>query len=438
MSQHNKIFIDLPDEPWESNTFNGQLDIVLRRPRDVIININLPSPFAKFTLEADQDCFYDIKTKQRLKKMDYANGEKVHLWLGRDFKGSLFLKSGKTIYANFEISKLFEQEKKHALYSDHTYKPAPLMLEASSDNKNESFDLLPQQEMMHVVEVKSESQAPSYILSAIHSGSESLKLDSQNVVTINWIVTQVVGSAGYGLDNKQWITELWNKPIRLQQVKHKSGIKNYIIFKGNARLRTLFTASRYAADNAKVLSILGGAGSFKGTAKAAWSAANPALASGSGTSIRPTGVGIAVIFSIGISVAEWYVDYNTLDATGKPTKDFFDLAGTVGVSLVKTVVAGGAGSLVLSIFATFGLMASLTPIGLVIGAAAIVISIGVGFYLDKKDTKYSATKNVTIALKKSWDYISNFEPKSYQATYRPYGIGNDIHPASNYPAYQKK
>jgi hypothetical protein len=97
MSQHNKIFIDLPDEPWESNTFNGQLDIVLRRPRDVIININLPSPFAKFTLEADQDCFYDIKTKQRLKKMDYANGEKVHLWLGRDFKGSLFLKSGKTI-----------------------------------------------------------------------------------------------------------------------------------------------------------------------------------------------------------------------------------------------------------------------------------------------------------------------------------------------------
>ena len=164
MSQHNKIFIDLPDEPWESNTFNGQLDIVLRRPRDVIININLPSPFAKFTLEADQDCFYDIKTKQRLKKMDYANGEKVHLWLGRDFKGSLFLKSGKTIYANFEISKLFEQEKKHSLYSNHTYKPAPLILEASKDNLEETSGISARQEMMHVVEVTNNLESKAMLM----------------------------------------------------------------------------------------------------------------------------------------------------------------------------------------------------------------------------------------------------------------------------------
>lgn len=437
MSQNNKIFIDLPDEPWESNAFNGQLDIVLRRPRDVIININLPSPFAKFTLESDQDCFYDIKSKQRLKRMEYANGEKVHLWVGRDFKGSLFLKSGKTIYANFEIAKLFEQEKKHSLYSDYTYKPAPLILEASKDNQTEASGISTQQEMMHIVEVKSEAQAPDYILSAIRSGAESLKLDSQNVITINWIVSQVVGSAGYGLDNKQWITELWNKPIRLQRVMHKSGIKNYIIFKGNARLRTLFTASRYAADNAKVLSILGGAGSFKGTAKAAWSAANPVLISGSGAGMRPTGVGIAIIFSIGISVAEWYSDYSKLDAHGKPTKDFFDLAGNVGLSLAKTVVAGEIGSLALSFFASIGMMAGLTPIGLIVAGIAVGISIAIGFYLNKADAEYSATSKLTDALRKSWEYITSVEPNSYKATYRPYGVNTSLHPASNYPTSRK-
>ncbi|MDW5416820.1 hypothetical protein R6242_09610 [Iodobacter sp. CM08] len=100
-------------------------------------------------------------------------------------------------------------------------------------------------------------------------------------------------------------------------------------------------------------------------------------------------------------------------------------------------MAGEIGSLALSFFASIGMMAGLTPIGLIVAGIAVGISIAIGFYLNKADAEHSATSKLTDALRKSWEYITSVEPNSYKATYRPYGVNTSLHPASNYPTSRK-
>ncbi|WP_146042152.1 hypothetical protein [Chromobacterium sinusclupearum] len=429
MGQLNTVFIDLPGQPISHPAFSGQLDIILRRHRDIVIDINLPSPFKSFDLVAEKDWFYDEKKKVRVQKATFSNGQRAHVWVSRDFKGKLFLKSGSIVYSTFDVESIFRSESSSAAYGDYKYKPAPLILTATESNGR--VETSEHQEVMHVIAVNVNSSTPDYVVKFIQSGAASLGLDSQGVITLNWICTQIAAASGVRIDNNIWYRELKGIKINLVRVIHKSGPKYYIVFKGTTGSRQYLTAARYGAGNAKVLSILAGAGSFKGTAQAAWNAANPAIIERQGGKVMPrvTGAGIAVLFSIAISTAEWYADY-THPVPGQPRKDLFDLAGSVGIGLAKTLIAGAVGSAISSLIATSMLgVAAVTPVGWVVLIGGLVISVGVGFLMDYMDKKEGVTDGASVKMRSAWKYLTERSPNQYPLAANPNGGYFKLHPA---------
>jgi len=429
VNQKNYIYIDLPGDPISHPTFDGQLDVILKRHRDIIIDINLPSPFKNFNLEAEKDWFYDEKKNVRTQKALFPNGERAHIWVSREFKGKLFLKSGKIIYATFDIGSIFQAEKSKAKYDDYKYKPAPLILTAAQGKREAEGNI--KQETLHIIAANINSATPDYIIKSIQTGSTSLNLDSQGVLTIDWICGQIAAGTGARVDNNAWYKEIKGQAIRLEKVMHKSGPKYYIIFKGTTNTREYLTAARYGANNTKVLSILAGAGSFKGTAQASWNAANPSLIEKQAGKMMPkvTGAGIAVLFSIAISTAEWYADY-THPTPGQPRKDLFDLAGSVGITLAKAMLAGAIGSAVTSLVATSILaFTSVTPVGWAVLLGAIVISVAVGFAIDYADKKTGTTDGASAKMRSAWKYLTERSPNQYPLTANPQPGFLAMHPA---------
>ncbi|MEN3031083.1 hypothetical protein [Chromobacterium amazonense] len=429
MGQLNTVFIDLPGEPISHPAFSGQLDIILRRHRDIVIDINLPSPFKSFDLVAEKDWFYDEKKKARVQKTQFSNGERAHVWVSRDFKGKLFLKSGSVIFSTFDIESMFHAERANSAYADYKYKPAPIILAAAESKAGVATN--DQQEVMHVFDVNVNGSAPDYVVNFIRSGAASLALDTQGVITINWIFTQIAAVAGMRIDSNIWYREIKNSKILLKRVMHKSGPKYYIVFKGSTASRKYLTAAKYGAGNTKVLSILAGAGSFKGTAQAAWNAANPTLLERKSGKAMPrvTGAGIAVLFSIAVSAAEWYADYSH-PIPGQPQKDLFDLAASIGIGLAKTFVAGAIGSVLASVIATGVVMlGGATPVGWAVMIGAMAISVVAGFIMDNEDKSRGITDGASAKMRSAWKYLTERSPNQYPLSARP-GVGYyNLHPA---------
>ena len=93
-----QVCIDLPGEAIRCVIHKPKLVVKLRRHRDVVFDINL-SKGANFTVEADQSDFYNARDKKivlasKRQKVHFLDGERLHLWVSRNFKGSLILKQG--------------------------------------------------------------------------------------------------------------------------------------------------------------------------------------------------------------------------------------------------------------------------------------------------------------------------------------------------------
>lgn len=117
-----KLCIDLPGESvrcWRSSDY---LEIVLRKHRDVFFEINL-KPGTMYVVESRMD-FYFPRDKKLVRKVEFQDGERLHLWVGREFRGSFVLKNGKSIIGDFKVSAL-DSEKYDA---DPKVKPEPLMI----------------------------------------------------------------------------------------------------------------------------------------------------------------------------------------------------------------------------------------------------------------------------------------------------------------------
>lgn len=117
-----ELCIDLPGEAvgcWRSS---DSLIVVLRKHRDVFFDINLV-PGTIYTVEA-MSSFYLPGTKKLAKKIDFKDGDRLHLWVGRDFSGSLVLKQGASVIGSFLVSTLDTQK----YGPDPKVKPEPLMV----------------------------------------------------------------------------------------------------------------------------------------------------------------------------------------------------------------------------------------------------------------------------------------------------------------------
>lgn len=117
-----EVCIDLPGEAVQCWRSSDNIKVVLRKHRDVFFDVNLTTG-TSYTVESLHD-FYCPREKKLLKRANFQDGEPFHLWVGREFKGGLVLKSGKKILSTFEPNKLDGQK-----YDAHPKtKPEPLMV----------------------------------------------------------------------------------------------------------------------------------------------------------------------------------------------------------------------------------------------------------------------------------------------------------------------
>lgn len=162
-------------------------------------------------------------------------------------------------------------------------KPAPLIVSiqmpsatsaAMQGSRSVSAELLEDMQTMHVIEVKNlGTEVPKQILDFFASGGEQTAIDTNGVVTRNWLLGQLVGTSIYGLENQKWIRELNGQKFYLKKRIRKNGQAVYdVIFTGNHKIRELLKGTRYLADNPAVLTITNGAGIANGIRHAAWNA----------------------------------------------------------------------------------------------------------------------------------------------------------------------
>ena len=432
--------IDLPGEDVHCYIYKPKLQIMLRKHRDVIFEIALFKGMT-YTVEADQSDFYNARDKKLVEfkkkhKVSFTDGERMHLWVARGFKGHLILKANGKVLGRYEPraldNKWYDEEP--------TTKPAPLIFVM----KNEpvatpsaklaaamAHDRLPpdalapwtppqspfelaisktaaeQDQSMHVVEVKPGADTPQSVADFFKQGGEQTAVDTTGILTRNWLWAQITGSSAYFSDNKQWIKELWKEKFYLQRIVHKSGPKWYIVLKGNTGLREYLTAARYGTNHAKVIAITAGAGAASGLRHAAWEAARG--------SVKKAGF-LALVFTITLDTAEWLADYEQRDpATGKPRKDLFDLMFKIGLDVAKAGISAAIGSLLIAavlivaavIAPTVALPAALIVVG------AVVFAIGTGYGLDWLDKKTGATDKLNELIRKSAEHLENKMPNDY-------------------------
>lgn len=120
--------IDLPGEVLQCTLRSDKLKVILRKHRDVIFDIKLGNG-KSYTVEATQSDFYNARDKKLLyalakDKVTFKDGERLHLWITRGFKGELILKSDGKIMMRMEPNKLDPR----SYSADPKEKPAPIIV----------------------------------------------------------------------------------------------------------------------------------------------------------------------------------------------------------------------------------------------------------------------------------------------------------------------
>jgi hypothetical protein len=189
-------------------------------------------------------------------------------------------------------------------------------------------------------------------------------------------------------------------------VHKNAGVKWYIVFKGNPGLRQYFTAAKYGVTHTKVLAITSGAGSAQGLRHAAWDATKGSL--------KKAGL-LSILFTVTLDTAEWLNDYEQRDpVTGKPKKDFFDLAFKIGIDFAKAGISAALGAVAMAgVVALFAIVAGTTMAISFIVVGTIVLSIGAGYALDWLDKQTGATDSLNKGIRDAASYLEKKLPNDY-------------------------
>ncbi|KVL39329.1 hypothetical protein WS98_09820 [Burkholderia territorii] len=455
--QH-QVCIDLPGEPV-SCWAESDITVLLRKHRDVIFDFHI-SKGATYTVEAPEDWMYDVAQKKRVKQGRFGDGQRYHIWIGRDFKGELVLKRDGKVFQRYSML----QFGLAGGSSDPKVKPEPIIIAMNINiptsrppfaatqvaaigtpiglspggallRPPRTFDpsdslsigqvgafplpihLSPDADVKstqyaHVTEV-SLASVPHEILDALSSGgAEETAIDPNKIATRNWLTAQLAGVAAFLNDNKKWANELWSQKFRLVKVVHKNaGEKWYVLFSGNQKLRELMSAARYGVQHEKVLTIAGGAGNAASRAAAAKEAVKGAFKNAGR---------IAFVFTIALDTAEWLRDYEQIDHEGKRRKHVSDLLGKIFIDVTKAGLNAAITSVVIGLIVGFFGTAGLPVWGIVVGT--IVVACAVGYGMDYLDKKSHATEIVTAgfkwlgeSLKSAATYLEKTMPKDYEA-----------------------
>jgi hypothetical protein len=467
-----QVCIDLPGEDVRCVVHKPKLEIMLRKHRDVIFDIQIFKGMT-YTVSADRSDFYNARDKKivlRARKQSavFKDGERFHLWISRDFKGQLVLKG-----SNGQVLGRYDPRKLDlAKYNDDPKtKPAPLivMLKTSSSPASLShasgtpatqrqqcspddvlgidrwtikpvplaFGLdawtpiargrpvtLPPEQHPTVAVVDSNStNMPQKILDFFAAGggkSGLADLDLNEVMTRNWLLGQLAGTAAYAGDNWNWlrhsITRQADGVFRLVSAKvaYVRG-KVRIYFTGYSASNPAFGPGGHGPGHAKVLQIYAGVGKA--------SSAFKATAAAVGGTFKSNAL-VSFIFGTMTAWTEWQSDAQ---------KDGHDFCAAVITSIVKSLVAAALVAAIVALIVLFLMVVlEVAVAALVVGLLTLGLGLAVGYAIEALDKKAGKAwkgesngdgtaagiapwlRGIGKWLGETWDHLNAHSPKDYQ------------------------
>lgn len=422
-----RVYIDLPGEDFKCYVHKPKVQVMLRKHRDVIFDIQLFKG-RSYTVHAEMGDFYNERDKKlvefkKKQKVTFQDGEKLHLWVGRQFEGALVLKTASgTTLGRYEPNALDP-----AKYSNEPgEKPAPLIvvlknipeqspkvipLDAAKAQAQRqqckpgaAFDCgfwnlsptarlfgvdaiapydrnkpvsTPVDEHPVVAVVDGDAKGmPQSIFDYFGKGggkSGLADIDPFGIPTRNWLLGQLAGAVAYVGDNWNWLRRSINRQadgsfkLVSAKIAYVRG-KVRIYFSGFAKSNPVFGQGGHGPGNAKILQIYAGVGQ----AGAAFKATTQAIA---GT-FKANAL-VSFIFGSATSYAEWKEDAQ---------KDGYDLAAALLTSVVKAIVAAALTVMVVAAI-LFVLMALLemAVAAIVVGGLTIFAGLGINYLVEAAD-----------------------------------------------------
>lgn len=123
-----RVCIDLPGEEFSCYVTEPNVEVMLRKHRDVVFDID-QGKSATYAVFADQSDFYNARDKKLVEhkkkhQVTFRDGERLHIWISRDFKGRLILKQGHVVLGEYQPNRLDRTD--HG--PDPITKPEPLVI----------------------------------------------------------------------------------------------------------------------------------------------------------------------------------------------------------------------------------------------------------------------------------------------------------------------
>jgi hypothetical protein len=390
--------INLPGETVQCWIGGGtdKLKVILRKHRDVVFDIHLGNE-KTYTLETTESDFYSVRDKKLLLaaqqgKVTFKDGERMHVWVSRGFRGALVLKSGDQVIYKVEP----KNWDAHPYGDDPTEKPAPIIVAIGSNTAPSQFPskLQPRDEptqsatprpviaasvdsspahgfmcpVVCVIDGKVEGM-PTDIVEHFKKGGDHSAfsdVDPNHVATRNWIWGQAAGAGAYIKDNWEWLrASLDGKTSKgFQLVKaqvHYVRGKVRFYFSGYSNSNTIFGRGGFGPAHDRIMTIFSGVGKTKST----FGASVKSIAGAFEKSAL-----VSFIFGAATAISEWKDDVH---------KDGYDLAAALITTTIKAILAGAL--VTLAVAAIVWLVMIIFGAGIpVIVVGALII--GVGFLVN--------------------------------------------------------
>lgn len=445
--------IDLPGEKvqcWVGGTAT-KLKVILRKHRDVIFDINLGGG-KSYTLEATESDFYDVKNKKlifstRCGKVSFADGEKLHVWISRRFRGALVVKSD-----GLTVSTVVPSELDGFTYGgDPKEKPAPIIVAINgrapssigTSEKNHVIHPLPTarttpvfvprpasapiQELncpvVCVIDGKVQGMPDKLVKYFMKGGDQSgvADVDINHIATRNWIWGQLAGTGAYVKDNWQWLRasldEKTHKGFQLvkAQVHYVKG-KVRFYFSGYSNSNTVYGRGGFGPGNERIMTIFSGAGKTESTFGS--------IAKGVAGTFKGNAL-ISFIFGSATAIAEWKADSK---------KDGYDLAAALIIATIKTILVAVAVSVIVALLVWFGMVIGGVGVAVIaVGVLTIGIGFGMSYVVDIVDKSAGraithdpsntdgvaavlapALREASKLIEKNWEYLMTKMAGDYQ------------------------
>jgi hypothetical protein len=374
------VCIDLPGETVQCWRSSDNIRVVLRKHRDVIFDLNLGTG-KTYTVQATKSDFYNARDKKlvyakRREMVTFKDGERLHLWVTRNFDGALILKCGSET-----LMRLTPNELDKCQYDDAPKtKPAPIIVAIGPVTpSNESATAIARPTKASHAQAKLPTPAaaptgedcsvvcvvdgtmngmPAALVQHFKKGggkSGLADIDPNEILTRNWIWGQALGVGAYVTDNWSWLrASLDSKTqsgFRLVTAKvHLVRGKVRFYFSGYSKYNQVFGPGGFGPGHDRIMSIFAGVG----TARSALTSAAKSIFS----TFRGYAA-VSFVFGTATSYAEWKDDIK---------QDGYDFASTFLVSAVKAVVVA----------ALVAAMVALCVTAIMIGARIAIPVLGVG------------------------------------------------------------